>query len=148
MIILISFPPFSISSQSFFLLFKSQSRISSIASSFIKIIIFLSSSRFSYSLVFSFFFYLFVLSYSIPSVICLRKLFSFIHLKYRPVVVSCFFFLRFTFTILRFLFFKVISFFLYFILLKHASILRKRFGQKMHDKRTKRNVDAYEPSLC
>ena len=79
LIILLSFPPFSISSLS--LVYSSPNQdVSFIAPSFIKSS-FLSSSGYYFLS-----YFLVVLSHSIPSIICLRKMYSFIHLKYRPDV--------------------------------------------------------------
>ena len=93
-----------------------------IASSFIKC--FSLHHVYSYSLFFCFFFCLFVLSYSILSVICLWKLFS-LSFIWNIVLFS-----DLPLLILRFPFLKVvISFLIYSILLKHAVVLIEWFGQ-------------------
>ena len=85
-----------------------------------------------------------VLFYSILSVIDLCKLFSFIHLKFRSVVISVLF-SYFPLLILRFPFVKVaISFFVFhsFKTCSHSHI--ERFGQTCMTKEYNPN----EPSLC
>ena len=73
----------------------------------------------------------------------LRKLFSFIHLKYCSVVVSLSFpFYLYFFCVFRFS--KLLSRF-FFIPFFKTCIIIQRFGQTCM---TKRNVDANEPFLC
>ena len=126
LIILLSFPAFSMLQfwLSFFLLFNPIQDFSFIAPSFIKLFLsFYHVFLICYSLISFFFYYCLCLVYLILSVIDLRKLFSFIHLKFRSVVISVLF-SYFPLLILRFPVLKVaISFVFIPFFLKHVTIL-------------------------
>ena len=102
-------------------------------------------SCFSYSYISSV--VIIVLFYSILSVIDLCKLFSFIHLKFRSVVISVLF-SYFPLLILRFPFVIVaISVFL-FHSFKTCSHSHREIRTNMHDKGIRWNANPNEPSLC
>ena len=136
LIMFLSFPPFSISSLSFFLLFNRNQDL------FFHCFFFYHNlSLFITFILIRYYF----LSYFV-SLSCLIKFFqsfvfanfclSFIHLKYRSLFC-------FTLLILRFPFLKVdISFLLYSILLNYAVVLKERFGQTCMTK------EQSEPPLC
>ena len=122
LIIFLSFPPFSISSLSFFLLFNPNQFVSFIASSLLNhLAVFI-----TFFLFVILFFLLFSLCLVLFHFLSLRlcKLFSFIHLEYCSVVISFSFpFYLYLFCVFHF------SKMLFFFFFQHAAILIERFGQ-------------------
>ena len=137
LIIFLSFPPFSISSLSFFLVFYDPIFISLFAyfvkpSCCLHHILFIRYSCLSSILLLS----------CIISVIHLCKLFSFIHSDYCSVVIS----VSFPFYLYFLCFFPFLKVVIVFF--QHAAILIERereIGRNMHDKGTKRNTNDIYP---
>ena len=132
LILLLSFPPFSIFSLSFFLWLIVQSQSRFVLSLLLLLLNHLSLFILSYSLFCFFFLYLFVLSYSILSVICLCKLFS-LWFIWNIVLFSV---LPFAFSISQSCYFVFDLFYSFKTCSRSHS---REIRTNMHDKGTKRN---------